>query len=95
MVKYFDEEWPKEEAILKQGLDWSRQSKRERMKKVFCIGNGGSRKDFNLETDHIFFFGDKMNTNGNDKPLADVNKQGENFHVTDWQHTWNLLKEFK
>ena len=52
-------------------------------------------KDFNLETDHIFFFGDKMNTNGNDKPLADVNKQGENFHVTDWQHTWNLLKEFE
>ena len=30
-LKYFDEEWPKEEAILKQGLDWSRQSKRERM----------------------------------------------------------------
>jgi hypothetical protein len=38
MIKYFDEEWPKEETLLKQGLDWSRQSKRERMKKVFCIG---------------------------------------------------------
>ena len=50
MIKYFDEEWPKEETLLKQGLDWSRQSKRERMKKVFCIGNGGSRKDFNLES---------------------------------------------
>ena len=50
MIKYFDEEWPKEETLLKQGLDWSRQSKRERMKKVFCIGNGNSRKDFNLES---------------------------------------------
>ena len=32
MVKYFDEEWPKEEALLKQGLEWSRRSKKERMK---------------------------------------------------------------
>ena len=50
MIKYFDEEWPKEEALLKQGLEWSRRSKKERMKRVFLIGNGTSRKDFNLES---------------------------------------------
>ena len=31
--KYFHEVWPEEEAILKQGLEWSRQSKAERIKK--------------------------------------------------------------
>jgi|TARA_A100001011_G_scaffold28559_1_gene27780 UV DNA damage repair endonuclease len=31
--KYFHEVWPEEEAILKQGLEWSRQSKAERTKK--------------------------------------------------------------
>lgn len=52
-------------------------------------------KDFDLDTDYILFFGDRMDTDGNDKPLADANSKGKNFHVTDWQHTWNLLKEFE
>lgn len=51
--------------------------------------------DFDLDTDYILFFGDRMDEDGNDKPLADANSKGKNFHVTDWQHTWNLLKEFK
>ena len=34
MVKYFDEEWPKEEAILSLGLKMSRQSKAERQAKI-------------------------------------------------------------
>ena len=34
MVKYFDEEWPKEEAILSLGLKMSRQSKAERQAKT-------------------------------------------------------------
>ena len=53
MVKYFDEEWPKEEAILNLGLKMSRQSKAERqaktMDRLFCIGNGESRLKFDLK----------------------------------------------
>ena len=33
MVKYFDEEWPKEEEILRIGLEQSRRHKKERMNK--------------------------------------------------------------
>ena len=49
MVKYFDEEWPKEEEILNIGMKMSKQNKRDRMKRVFCIGNGTSRQRFDLE----------------------------------------------
>ena len=49
MVKYFDEEWPKEEEILNIGMKMSKQNKRDRMKRVFCIGNGTSRQKFDLE----------------------------------------------
>ena len=51
MVKYFDEEWPKEEEMLNIGLKMSRQNKadRQKVKKVFCIGNGESRQGFDLE----------------------------------------------
>ena len=51
MAKYFDEEWPKEEEILNIGLKMSRQNKadRQKVKRVFCIGNGESRQGFNLE----------------------------------------------
>ena len=51
MVKYFDEEWPKEEEILNIGLKMSRQNKedRKKVKRVFCIGNGESRVGFDLE----------------------------------------------
>jgi len=48
MARYFDEEWPKEEEILKIGLEQSKRHKRERMKRVFIIGNGESRKGFDL-----------------------------------------------
>ena len=51
MVKYFDEEWPKEEEILNIGLKMSRQNKadRKKVKRVFCIGNGESRQGFDLD----------------------------------------------
>ena len=51
MAKYFDEEWPKEEEILNIGLKMSRQNKKDRqkVKRVFCIGNGESRQGFDLE----------------------------------------------
>ena len=40
MVKYFDEEWPKEEEILKIGLEQSKQNKKDRQKvknKTRCL----------------------------------------------------------
>ena len=51
MAKYFDEEWPKEEEILNIGLKMSRQNKadRQKVKRVFCIGNGESRQGYNLD----------------------------------------------
>jgi len=51
MAKYFDEEWPKEEEILNIGLKMSRQNKadRQKVKRVFCIGNGESRIGYNLD----------------------------------------------
>jgi len=50
MARYFDEEWPKEEEILNIGMKMSRKNKKDRMTKVFCIGNGESRKGFDLES---------------------------------------------
>jgi len=51
VVKYFDEEWPKEEEMLNIGLKMSRQNKadRQKVKRVFCIGNGESRQGFDLD----------------------------------------------
>ena len=51
MAKYFDEEWPKEEEMLNIGLKMSRQNKadRQKVKRVFCIGNGESRQGFDLD----------------------------------------------
>ena len=46
-------------------------------------------------SDELFFFGDRMDTNGNDYPLAEAIRKvnGKNFHVADWRETWDLLKQ--
>lgn len=44
------------------------------------------------DNDFIVFFGDKMNEGGNDYPLALSNYNGKNYHVKDWKHTWEILK---
>jgi phosphomannomutase len=49
-------------------------------------------KDFDVDN-KIIFFGDRMDEGGNDYPLAQANKKGVNYHVTDWQHTWEILNE--
>ena len=48
-------------------------------------------KDFD-DNDYIVFFGDRMDQNGNDYPLALSNYNGENYHVKGWEETWNILK---
>lgn len=44
----------------------------------------------------LAFFGDRMDPAGNDYSLAQAiltNKRGECYHVRDWKHTWQLLRE--
>ena len=44
------------------------------------------------DNDFILFFGDRMDEGGNDYPLALANYNGKNYHVKDWKHTWEILK---
>ena len=50
--------------------------------------------DFDLNNDNIIFFGDAMQLGGNDEPLATANKNGRNYHVKGWEHTWEILREY-
>jgi phosphomannomutase len=49
--------------------------------------------DFSV-ADIIYFFGDRMDTMGNDYPLSSRLKEpSKSFHVTDWRHTFKTLEE--
>lgn len=45
----------------------------------------------------VWFFGDRLDEGGNDKPLADallsLGTSSEAFHVTSWDETWEILKD--
>ena len=44
----------------------------------------------------IHFFGDRQDPAGNDYQLAQTiltKNLGKCYHVSDWQHTWKLLKD--
>lgn len=60
---------------------------------IYPIGKDKSQilSDFSKD-DNIHFFGDKMETGGNDYPLAKANEGGVNHHVADWQETFKILK---
>jgi phosphomannomutase len=49
---------------------------------------------FSDEDAKIYFFGDRMDENGNDYTLSRVVKEkgGELFHVKDYKDTWDILK---
>jgi len=47
--------------------------------------------DFNKD-DELFFFGDRMDPDGNDYPLAQANKHGRNYHVVNWHETKEYLE---
>jgi len=50
--------------------------------------------DFN-DFDRVIFFGDKMEQDGNDYPLASKLKHpSKAIHVTGWKDTWEKLKEY-
>jgi len=44
------------------------------------------------DSDHIVFFGDRMDETGNDYPLALANYNGVNYHVEGWAETWEILQ---
>jgi len=44
--------------------------------------------------DNVIFFGDKMDPDGNDYPLKIANLSGTNHYVSDWRHTWELLRDY-
>ena len=50
-----------------------------------------------MEGEKVWFFGDRLDDGGNDKPLADALLQSgtssEAFHVKSWQETWEMLKD--
>jgi phosphomannomutase len=48
-------------------------------------------QDFN-DDDFIVFFGDRMDKDGNDYPLALSNYNGANYHVKGWEETWEILR---
>jgi hypothetical protein len=50
--------------------------------------------DFSAQ-DKLYFFGDKMDPNGNDYALALKIAQGGGnvYHVKDWRETWKILKK--
>ena len=87
MAKYFDEEWPKEEEILRLGLEQSRRNKADRFptaderwpragkimkRRAFIIGNGESRKNFDLTTLKKYGKIYACNAYYRDNPLPDV-----------------------
>jgi phosphomannomutase len=45
----------------------------------------------------VWFFGDRLDDGGNDKPLADAllasGTSSEAFHVKSWQETWEMLQD--
>ena len=50
-----------------------------------------------MQNQKVWFFGDRLDDGGNDKPLADVLLQSdtnsEAYHVKSWQETWEMLKD--
>ena len=49
--------------------------------------------DFDAD-DFIVFFGDRMDEDGNDYPLALANYNGTNHHVKNWKWTWEELRAY-
>ena len=62
------------------------------------LSNKGSDKSQiirDFQDGGVVFYGDRMEEQGNDKPLADAilnNKLGEVVSVTGWKDTWNKLR---
>ena len=62
---------------------------------IYPLGSDKSQilTDFSKD-DVIYFFGDRMDSLGNDYPLSNMLKEpSKAFHVRDWKHTFEILKD--
>jgi len=64
---------------------------------IYAQGTGKDQILSSLKYDQpVHFFGDRQDPDGNDYGLARAiltNNMGKCYHVKDWTHTWQLLKE--
>jgi len=85
IAKMFKQKFPDIEAVVggETGID------------IFPVGADKSQimRDFS-QNDTILFFGDRMDEDGNDFPLAQANKNGMNYSVNGWQDTWSKLNAY-
>jgi hypothetical protein len=86
IARDFNKSFPRLQAVVggETGMD------------IFPKGGDKSQilKDFNSD-DTLYFFGDRMDKDGNDYPLAhEINKKklGVCHHVKDDTHTWKILR---
>jgi len=86
IAKLFKQKFPDIEAVVggETGID------------IFPVGADKSQivKDFD-RNDTLHFFGDRMDKDGYDYPLAkviDEHGYGQSYPVADWMDTWNQLK---
>lgn len=87
IARLFKQKFPDIEAVVggETGID------------IFPVGADKSQivKDFD-RNDTLHFFGDRMDKDGNDYPLAKVINEhgyGKSYPVADWMDTWNQLKD--
>ena len=61
---------------------------------IFQKGGDKSQilNDFAFELDTIRFYGDRVDPAGNDYPIAILLQPHQVNAVSDWKHTWALLK---
>ena len=64
------------------------------------IYKSGSGKEqlIHLFNDEIYFFGDRMDVDGNDYSLAQAivhNNRGKVYPVSSWENTWEILIDLK
>lgn len=64
---------------------------------IYAQGTGKDQILSSLKYDQpVHFFGDRQDPDGNDYGLAQAiltNNMGKCYHVKDWTHTWQLLKD--
>ena len=90
IAKKFKKQFPSIEAVVggETGID------------IYPVGadKGQILRDFQPQ-DHIHFFGDRMDNDGNDYPLKKAleKRKGPHncYHVTDWRETFSKLKDLK
>lgn len=77
--------------------DFSAQAGGETGIDIIPIGRDKRQVIKYMQNQQVWFFGDRLDDGGNDKPLADVllasGTSSESFHVKSWQETWEMLTD--